>query len=224
MLNIIFLGPPGAGKGTVAQEIGDKFGLIQISTGDLIRAEVKTDSELGKKLKSIIESGKLVSDEIVEKIIENKLNEIKKSSSIKGVIFDGFPRTIPQAKELENILSKINEKLNAVIYIDSSKDSIVKRLSSRRSCKSCGKIYNLVTMPPKEEGKCDIDGGFLYQRDDDKEEIISDRFNEYNEKTFPLIEFYENKGILKKYDGDVPPKESVDIATKIIEEIISESN
>jgi adenylate kinase len=219
MLNIIFLGPPGAGKGTVAQGVSEKFNLLQISTGDLIRAEVKSGSELGEQMKEIINQGKLVSDEIVEKILESKLQEMKKSPSVKGVILDGFPRTIPQAEELENILEKLGEKLNAVIYIESSEESIVKRLSSRRSCKQCGKIYNLITMPSKVEGKCDVDGSDLYQRDDDKEEIIRGRFKEYMEKTFPLIDFYEKKGILKRYDGDVSPQESINLATKIIEGI-----
>ena len=219
MLNIIFLGPPGAGKGTVAQGVSNRFNLMQVSTGDLIRAEVNSCSELGEQMKDIINQGKLVSDEIVEKILENKMKEIKGASSSNGVILDGFPRTIPQAEELENILEKIDEKLTAVIYIESSEESIVKRLSSRRSCKKCGKIYNLITIPSKVEGRCDVDGEELYQRDDDKEEVIRGRFREYMEKTFPLIGFYEKKGILKRYNGDVPAQKSIDIAKSIIEGI-----
>jgi adenylate kinase len=220
MLNIIFLGPPGAGKGTVAQGVSDKFGLLQVSTGDLIRAEVKSGSELGEKMKEIINVGKLVSDDIVQEILEKKLKEVKENSSSNGIILDGFPRTIPQAEELEHIFERLGEKLTAVIYIESSENAIVQRLSSRRSCRVCGKIYNLVTMLPAEEGKCDVDGGELYQRDDDKEEIIRGRFQEYVEKTFPLIDFYEKQGLLKKYDGDVPPKESIDAASKIIEQLV----
>ena len=219
MLNMIFLGPPGTGKGTVAQGVSDEFGFVQISTGDLIRAEVKSGSEFGEQLKTVINEGKLVSDEIVEKILENKLKEVKDSGKYKGVIFDGFPRTVPQAEELENILARLGEKLAVVVLIESPDELIIKRLTSRRMCRGCGKIYNLITIPSKVEGVCDDCQGELYQRDDDKEEVVRDRLKEYAAKTFPLIDFYESKGLLKKYDGSVGPEESIASAKKIIEEL-----
>ena len=222
VLNLIFLGPPGAGKGTVAQAVADKHFLVQISTGDLIRAEVASGSELAKELQEIMSSGGLVGDDLVAKMLEAKLSELSSGENFEGVIFDGFPRTIPQANELENILVRLEQKLDAVINIESSEENIVKRLSSRWTCTKCKQIYNAVTNPPKVEGKCDIDGEELFQRDDDKPETIKSRLAQYNEKTAPLIEFYEEKGLLKSYDGNVPPGESIAAAEKVIESIKEE--
>ncbi len=218
VLNLIFLGPPGAGKGSVAQAAVEKYGLVQVSTGDLIRAEVASGSDFGKELKVIINEGRLVSDEQVEEMLENKLKELIASEVFKGFILDGFPRTIPQAEELENILKRIGQELRAVIYIESDEEAIVQRIISRRTCRACSKVYNLVTNPPEIEGKCSC-GGELYQRDDEKEEIVRDRYKVYLEKTAPLINFYKEKDLLKSYDGNVPLKESIDTALKIIEEL-----
>jgi adenylate kinase len=219
VLNLIFLGPPGTGKGTVAQAVTEKYGLEQISTGDLIREEIASNSDLGKELAEIVNKGQLISDEQMGKMLEEKLKELSSREDFRGVILDGFPRTVPQAKELENILSRVNQKLNSVIYIESSEEEIVKRLSSRRTCAICKKVYNLVSMPPEIEGKCSC-GGDLIQRDDDKPETIRKRYETFLEKTSPLINYYEEKGLLKKYDGNVPPKESIDSAMKIIEELL----
>jgi adenylate kinase len=217
-LNLIFLGPPGAGKGTVAQSVAEKYSLVQISTGDLIRGEVASGSDFGKELAEIINKGELVSDEQVAKMLEEKLKEVY-SSGASGVILDGFPRTILQAIELENIFSRIDKKLSAVIYIESSEENIVKRLSSRWTCSKCKKVYNALTNPPKVNGVCDIDNSQLTQRDDDKEETVRTRLAIFNEKTAPLIEYYKKKGLLKSYDGNVPPKESIVEAEKIIDEL-----
>ena len=220
VLNLIFLGPPGAGKGTVAQAVADKFSLAQVSTGDLIRAEVASESNLAKELQEIMSSGRLVSDELVAKMLEAKITELSSGENFGGVIFDGFPRTIPQANELENILIRLEQKLDAVINIESSEENIVKRLSSRWTCTKCKQIYNTVTNPSKEEGKCDLDGEELFQREDDKPETIRQRLSQYNEKTAPLINFYKEKGLLKSYDGNVPPAKSIAKGIELVEELL----
>ncbi len=220
VLNLIFLGPPGAGKGTVAQAVGEKYKMVQISTGDLIRAEVASGSDLGKKLSEIINAGQLVGDDIVGEMLEKKLKNLSSSDNYGGAIFDGFPRTLPQAPMLEKILGDVGQKLDLVINIESSEENIVKRLSARWTCSKCKKVYNTLTIPPKEEGKCDIDGEALIQREDDKPETIRARLAQYTEKTAPLINFYKEKGLLKSYDGNVPPKESIEAAEKLIEGLL----
>jgi adenylate kinase len=221
MLNLIFLGPPGAGKGTVAQAVAEKFSLLQVSTGDLIRAEVSSGSELGKELEKVINAGQLVSDEQIAQMLEEKLKKVYEEEA-KGVILDGFPRTIPQANELENIFSRLGEELSAVIYIESSEENIVKRLSARWTCSKCKKVYNSITNPPKVEGVCDLDGSTLIQRDDDKPETIKARLKTFEEKTSPLLDYYKEKGLLKSYDGNVSPQESIAKAEELIEEINGE--
>ncbi len=220
VLNLIFLGPPGAGKGTVAQAIADKYSLIQLSTGDLIRAEVASDSELGKEMALIINEGKLISDGQISKMLEQKLKSLAEKENFNGVILDGFPRTIPQADELQNIFSRLNQELAAVIYIESSEENIVKRLSSRWTCSKCKKVYNSITNPPKLEGVCDLDSSPLIQRDDDKPETIRKRLEVYQKQTSPLIKYYKEKALLKSYDGNVPPKESIIEAEKIVEKLV----
>ena len=218
VLNLIFLGPPGAGKGSVAQAAADKHGLIQVSTGDLVRGEVKSGSDLGKEMSEIINAGNLISDEQINQMLEAKLNLLTQEENFKGFILDGFPRTTPQAEELENILSRINQKLNGVIYITSDEEAIVSRISARRTCKVCNKIYNLVTNPPPN-GKCEC-GGEVYQRDDEEESVVRDRYQVYLEKTAPLIDFYKAKGLLKEYDGNVPLQESINRGMELVEELL----
>ncbi|MFA6064303.1 MAG: adenylate kinase [archaeon] len=218
-LNLIFLGPPGAGKGTVAQAVMDKYKLNQVSTGDLLRAEVASGSDLGKKLNEIMVSGKLVSDDLVGEMLSKDLKKKVSSEGFNGVIFDGFPRTLAQAPMLDDILAKVNQKLAAVIYIESSKESVVRRLSSRWTCEKCKKVYNTVTIPPKQVGVCDDDGAKLIQRDDDKPETIAKRYDTFLEKTSPLIQYYDKKGLLHRYDGNVSPADSVAAAENIIAKI-----
>jgi adenylate kinase len=220
VLNLIFLGPPGAGKGTVAQAVMDKYKLIQVSTGDLIRAEIASGSVLGKELAEIVNKGQLVNDTQIGQMLEKDLKLKAANKSFSGFILDGFPRTLPQAPMLESILAKLNQKLTAVIYIESSKESVVKRLSSRWTCEKCKKVYNTVSLPSKKVGICDDDGAKLIQRDDDKPETIAKRYDTFIEKTSPLIQYYEKKGLLHRYDGNVPPAESITAAEKIIAKIV----
>jgi len=219
VLNLIFLGPPGAGKGTVAQAVAEKNSLVQLSTGDLIRAEVASGSELGKELSEVINRGELISDEQMGQMLEAKLKELSSKEDFEGVILDGFPRTVPQADELSNIFGRLEQDLTAVIYIETNEENIITRLSSRWTCSKCKKVYNAITNPSKTEGVCDVDAGELTQRDDDKPETIKARLAQFNEKTAPLIEYYKEKDLLKSYDGNVPPTESIAAAEKLIEEL-----
>jgi adenylate kinase len=220
VLNLIFLGPPGAGKGTVAQAVMDKYNLVQLSTGDLLRAEIASGSELGQKLDVILKAGQLVGDDLMKVILEKDLEKKVSSPNFQGVILDGFPRTLAQADMLGGILAKLGQKLTAVIYIESSKENVVKRLSSRWTCEKCKKVYNTVTNPSKKPGVCDDDGAKLIQRDDDKPETIAKRFDTFLEKTSPLIDYYAKKGLLKRYDGNVPPAESIAAAEEIIAKLV----
>jgi adenylate kinase len=222
VLNLIFLGPPGAGKGTVAQAVMDKYKLTQVSTGDLIRAEMASGSKLGVELAEIVNKGHLVNDDQIAQMLEKDLKTKAAKKDFHGFILDGFPRTLPQAPMLDNILAKINLKLDAVIYIESSKDSVVKRLSSRWTCEKCKKVYNTLTMPSKKVGVCDDDGAKLIQRDDDKPETIAKRYDTFLEKTSPLIGYYDKKGLLKRYDGNVSPSESIKAAEKIIVQVVED--
>ncbi|MFA5930678.1 MAG: nucleoside monophosphate kinase [archaeon] len=219
-LNLIFLGAPGAGKGTVAEEIVSKFGLTQISTGDLVRAEVKSGSKLGKQIEDIAKRGELVSDEIIARMLETKLKEVVKSAEFRGVIFDGFPRNLKQAEMFESILKRNKQPLSAVINIDASEQTIVSRLSSRRTCPHCKKVYNLKTNPPKKEGICNNDGNKLYQRTDDTPKAIKNRFRIFLKETTPLVKHYTKLGLLHGYNGNVPIRESAIAAKKIIARIV----
>lgn len=219
ILNLIFLGPPGAGKGTVAQAILKKYSLVQISTGDMIRAEISSGSDFGKKLLEITSKGGLVPDNIVGEMIKKELLKVVSNKGFKGVIFDGFPRTISQAQMLESILKELKQSLNAVIYIESSKENVIKRISARWVCPVCKKSYNVLTLPPKKMGVCDLDGAKLIQREDDKVETVSLRYDLFIEKTMPLIEYYEKKGLLIRYDGNVSLQESIEVAESIVRKL-----
>lgn len=220
-LNLIFLGPPGAGKGTVTQAVMDEYKLTQLSTGDLVRAEIASGSDFGKDLQKIINAGQLVSDDLISKMFEVELSKIVSKKNFSGVVFDGFPRTLPQAQILDVLLKKFNQKLTAVIYIESSKESVVHRLSGRWSCPKCNKVYNTVTDPkPKKEGVCDIDGAKLFQREDDKPQTVAKRYDLFLEKTAPLISYYEKQKLLYRYDGNVPLPKSIESADRIIRSIV----
>jgi adenylate kinase len=188
-MNVVLLGAPGAGKGTYAQRLVGMYDLIQISTGDLLRIAVKNNTALGIKAKSYMDSGALVPDELVI--------ELLKDDAKKGVIFDGFPRTIEQAKKLGDIA-----KIDIVINCDVSEEEVIKRISGRKSCKSCGTIYNMFFLKEKVENVCDNCGGELFQREDDKENIVKDRLKTYHQKTAPLIDYYKEKNLLEEVDAN----------------------
>ncbi|MDW8192467.1 MAG: adenylate kinase [Synergistota bacterium] len=194
----MLLGPPGAGKGTLAFMLMRDYNLLHISTGDMLREAVSKGTELGKKANEYMRKGLLVPDEIIIEMIKEKLLETHKN----GLIFDGFPRTINQAKALDILLEEINEKLKAVILLKISKKVILERLTNRRVCSKCGALYHLKHSPPKLENKCDICGGELYQREDDKEETILRRISVYKDQTEPLIEYYKEKGLLIEIDAE----------------------
>ena len=201
-MNLILLGPPGAGKGTQAQRMVDRYHIPQISTGDILRAAVKESTPLGMKAKGFMDQGQLVPDEIVIGIIEERL-EAKDCHA--GFILDGFPRTIPQAEALQPILTNIEKKIDHVINIEVDPEELLRRLTGRRTCKNCGAMFHLFFQPPKKEGICDRCGGTLYQRADDKEETIRTRLKEYEKQTAPLIQYYQGKKTLRSIQGTGGP-------------------
>ena len=198
-MNFIFLGPPGAGKGTLAAQVAGEYGIPHISTGDIFRANIKNGTPLGLKVKAIIDAGGLVSDEITCELVQDR---ISRDDCKKGFILDGFPRTIPQAEMLEKIKGDVK-----VVNFEVDDELIIARLSNRRMCKNCGEIYNVKFHPTKVEGKCDKCGGELYTRDDDKLESITNRLNVYREQTEPLIGFYRNLNKLTDIDSARDSKE-----------------
>uniref|UniRef100_A0A7C3ZFR9 Adenylate kinase n=1 Tax=Archaeoglobus fulgidus TaxID=2234 RepID=A0A7C3ZFR9_ARCFL len=197
-MNLIFLGPPGAGKGTQAKRVAEKYGIPQISTGDMLREAVAKGTELGKKAKEYMDRGELVPDEVVIGIVRERLQQ---SDCEKGFILDGFPRTLAQAEALDGMLKELNKKIDAVINVAVPEEEVVKRITNRRTCRNCGAVYHLVYAPPKEDNRCDKCGGELYQRDDDREETVRERYRVYRKNTEPLIDYYRNKGILYDVDG-----------------------
>lgn len=199
-MKIIMLGAPGAGKGTQAKMIADKYGIPHISTGDIFRANIKNGTELGMEAKKYMDQGLLVPDELTVKIL---LDRVAKDDCEKGYVLDGFPRTIPQAEVLDEALAKLGDKIDYAVNVDVPDENIVRRMSGRRACLSCGATYHIEHVPPKAEGVCDRCGKELVLRDDDKAETVKNRLNVYHEQTQPLIEFYEKKGVLKSVDGTV---------------------
>lgn len=198
-MNVMLLGGPGAGKGTQAKKIIDEFGIPQISTGDILRAAVANRTEMGLKAKENMESGKLVSDEIIIGIIKDRLEE---KDCEKGFILDGFPRTIVQAESLKKLLTEMGKKLDSVISFDVSDKELVLRLTGRRICDECKSSFHMKFNPPKEEGICDYCGGKLITRKDDNEETAKNRIDVYKKQTEPLINYYEKENILNKVDGE----------------------
>jgi adenylate kinase len=199
-MKIILLGAPGAGKGTVAKLLTEFDGSVQISTGDILRASVKDGNSLGKKAKEFMERGDLVPDSLIMEIMEARLQE---PDCQKGFILDGFPRTIPQARELKKLLAKLNIKMDFVANLDVPRDVILDRLTTRRTCSNteCQEIYNIKNNPPKEGGTCKLCDHPVVQRADETEDAISNRLETYNQKTAPLIGFYEKEGTLKTFQS-----------------------
>jgi adenylate kinase len=198
-LNLIFLGPPGAGKGTQAQKVVEKYSIPQISTGDLMRAAVASGSALGEKLKEFMAAGALVTDDLVLDIL---LERIEKDDCQNGFLLDGVPRTTAQAEMLESSLAKNSKAIAGVISIDVPDDVLTRRLTARRICKNCGASYHLEFLKPKKVGVCDKCSGELYQRKDDSEDVILNRLKVYHEQTAPLVDYYQNKNVLYQVDGN----------------------
>jgi adenylate kinase len=214
-MKIIMLGAPGAGKGTQAKQIAEKYTIPHISTGDIFRANIKEGTELGKKAKSYMDAGDLVPDELVCELV---VDRIKQDDCTKGFILDGFPRTIPQAESLTAALKAIGQKMDYAIDIEVPDENIISRMSGRRACVGCGATYHIVNIPPKTEGICDTCGKELILRDDDKPETVKKRLDVYHNQTQPLIDYYTNEGILKEVDGTMPMNEVFDAIIQILGE------
>lgn len=212
-MKIIMLGAPGAGKGTQAKMIAEKYSLPHISTGDIFRANIKNGTELGMEAKSYMDKGQLVPDELTVKIL---LDRVAKDDCKNGYVLDGFPRTIPQAKVLEDALNKTGEKIDYAINVDVPDENIIKRMSGRRACVNCGATYHIVNVPPRKEGICDKCGSELILRDDDKEETVKNRLTVYHDQTQPLIDFYSERNVLKNVDGTLDMMDVFKAITNIL--------
>ena len=212
-MKIIMLGAPGAGKGTQAKQIADKYGVPHISTGDIFRANIKNGTELGKKAKEYMDQGLLVPDELTCDLV---MDRIQQDDCKNGFILDGFPRTIPQAEALTAALEKIGQKMDYAIDVDVPDENIVKRMGGRRACVGCGATYHLVYAAPKKDGICDVCGGELILRDDDKPETVEKRLHVYHDQTQPLIDYYKNEGILAEVDGTKDMEEVFQDIVKIL--------
>lgn len=212
-MKIIMLGAPGAGKGTQAQMIADKYGIPHISTGDIFRENVKKGTELGIEAKKYMDKGALVPDELTVKIL---LDRVAKDDCKNGYVLDGFPRTIPQAEVLDKAIEELGDKIDYAINVDVPDENIIRRMSGRRACLACGATYHLEHVPPAKDGICDRCGKELVLRDDDKEETVKNRLLVYHEQTQPLIEFYTAKNILKTVDGTADMKDVFTAITGIL--------
>ncbi|MFC3419504.1 adenylate kinase [Salinicoccus hispanicus] len=197
-MNIILMGLPGAGKGTQASKIIKKYPIPHISTGDMFRLAIKNGTELGKEAKSFMDKGELVPDEVTIGIVKERLSQ---SDAKDGFLLDGFPRTVEQAEALNSIMQELGTKIDRTIYVEVTEEELMNRLTGRRICEVCGKTYHLVFNPPKQEGVCDLDGGKLYQREDDNPETVANRLEVNIQQTAPMLDFYEDQGVLVKVDG-----------------------
>ena len=214
-MKIIMLGAPGAGKGTQAKMIADKYSVPHISTGDIFRANIKNGTELGQEAKKYMDQGLLVPDELTVKIL---LDRVANEDCKNGYVLDGFPRTIPQAEVLDKALTELSDKIDYAINVDVPDENIIKRMSGRRACLACGATYHIEHVPPVQEGICDRCGKELVLRDDDQPETVKNRLNVYHEQTQPLIDFYTNKGVLKTVDGTVDMKDVFSAIVNILGE------
>ena len=214
MLRAVLLGPPGAGKGTQAAKVIEKYNVPHISTGDIFRANIKEGTELGKKAQGYINEGKLVPDELVVDLVTDRFQQ---DDCKDGFLLDGFPRTILQAEQLDEFLSKNGQKLDIVLNFKVRKDVLVERISGRRVCKACGASFHVVNVPPKKEGICDRCGGELIQRKDDNRETVENRINVYESETAVLIGYYEKQGVLVDFDGEKSHEEVFADVVKAIE-------
>ncbi|WP_026859088.1 adenylate kinase [Jeotgalicoccus psychrophilus] len=197
-MNIIIMGLPGAGKGTQAAKIIKKYSIPHISTGDMFRLAIKNETDLGRQAKAFMDQGELVPDEVTVGIVKERLSQ----SDVKnGFLLDGFPRTVEQAEALNNIMTELDSKIDQTIYVEVPEEELMNRLTGRRMCETCGATYHLVFNPPKTEGICDLDGGKLYQREDDNPETVQNRLEVNIKQTAPLLDFYKGLGVLATVDG-----------------------
>ena len=215
-LNLIFLGPPGAGKGTVAKDVVERFGVPHISTGDMLRDAVSAGSELGNKVKSVMESGQLVSDELLFDLVKDRLSQ---ADCDNGFILDGYPRNVNQAEALDMILDELHLDLSGVVFLDVSEEEVVKRISNRRVCPKCSRVYNLISLKPKNDTLCDDDETLLIQREDDKPETVRKRYKIYSDKTAPLIELYKNRNQIITIDASGTVDKVDEIVFNTLEEL-----
>ncbi|MCD8130320.1 MAG: adenylate kinase [Lachnospiraceae bacterium] len=213
-MKIIMLGAPGAGKGTQAKMIAEKYQIPHVSTGDIFRANIKNGTELGREAKKYMDQGALVPDELTVKIL---LDRVAQPDCENGYVLDGFPRTIPQAEVLDRALSKLGDAVDYAVNVDVPDENIVRRMSGRRACLSCGATYHVEHIPPKKEGVCDVCGQPLVLRDDDRPETVKNRLKVYHEQTRPLIDFYKEKGILRTVDGTADMKDVFAAITAILD-------
>ncbi len=213
-MKIIMLGAPGAGKGTQAKMIAEKYQIPHVSTGDIFRANIKNGTELGKEAKKYMDQGLLVPDELTVKIL---LDRVAQPDCENGYVLDGFPRTIPQAEVLDSALTEMGDAIDFAINVDVPDENIVKRMGGRRACLSCGATYHIEHVPPKQEGICDVCGQPLVLRDDDKPETVLNRLKVYHDQTQPLIDFYSAKGVLRTVDGTVDMKDVFAAITAILD-------
>jgi adenylate kinase len=202
-LNLVLLGPPGSGKGTQGERLNEDLRLPYYATGDILRAAVREETELGRTAKEYMDRGDLVPDEVIVGVIAERIDS---SEALDGFILDGFPRTTPQAEALDAKLTELGRGVTAVLLIDVSDDEVVRRLGGRRTCEANGHVFHVEFEPPKQEGVCDIDGSPLIVRDDDKPEVIRKRLETYHEKTEPLVSCYDSRGALRRIDGEAAPE------------------
>lgn len=218
-MRIVLLGPPGAGKGSLAALIKERTGgIVHISTGDMLREEMKKNSQIGLQIKGLVEKGGLVSDEIVTKLVEYKITHDPQMA--KGCLFDGFPRTTHQAQDLDRILTKVGKSLDFALFMETNLETILNRLTGRRVCRQCGALFHIKNKPPKKPGVCDVCGAELYQRSDDNEGTIRKRIQVYEISTKPIIDYYEAQGKLRRISGD---KETVDVRDDLVKILNEES-
>ena len=213
-MKIIMLGAPGAGKGTQAKLISEKFGIPHISTGDIFRANIKEGTDLGKEAKEYMDKGQLVPDELTVRIL---LDRVERDDCKNGYVLDGFPRTIPQAQVLDNEVAKLGEKIDFAIDVEVPDENIIRRMSGRRACPKCGATYHVEHIPPKQEGVCDECGEALVLRDDDSPETVKNRLEVYHKQTQPLIDHYSKQNILRTVDGTADMKDVFDSIVKLLE-------
>ena len=201
-LNLVLLGPPGSGKGTQGERLQEDLRLPYYATGDILRAAVRDETELGRLAKEYMDRGDLVPDEVIVGVIAERIDS---GEALDGFILDGFPRTMPQAEALDAKLDELGRAVTAVVLIDVSDDEVVRRLGGRRTCAENGHVFHVEFNPPKAEGVCDLDGSELIVRDDDKPEVIRNRLEQYHEKTEPLVDYYDQRSVLRRIDGVAPP-------------------